>query len=58
VFCEALLRHALLFGREDLVETASRTIESILPLAKRHPSGFGFLLGVAEWPGRRFLSRR
>ncbi len=49
VVCEVLLRHALLFGREDYVEIATRTIESILPLAQRFPSAFGFLLGTAEW---------
>jgi uncharacterized protein YyaL (SSP411 family) len=49
IACEVLLRHALLFGREDYVEIATRTIESILPLAQRFPSAFGFLLGVAEW---------
>jgi uncharacterized protein YyaL (SSP411 family) len=49
VFCEVLLRHALLFGEEKLVETATHTVESILPLARRYPSAFGFLLTVAEW---------
>ncbi len=49
VICEVLLRHALVFGRNELVETATKTIESIVPLAQRYPSAFGFLLTVAEW---------
>jgi uncharacterized protein YyaL (SSP411 family) len=47
--CDVLLRHALLFGREEYVEIATRAIESILPVVERYPSGFGFLLGVAAW---------
>ena len=42
VMADVLLRHA----HTDL---ATRTIESIFPLAERYPSGFGFLLGDAEW---------
>ena len=42
VMADVLLRH----GRIDL---ASRTIESIFPLAERYASGFGHLLGAAEW---------
>lgn len=49
VMSEVLLRHALLFGREELAGIATRTIESILPLAQRYPSAFGFVLGAAEW---------
>ena len=49
VAADVLLRHAILFGEERYAEIATRTIESILPLAQRYASGFGFLLGVAEW---------
>ena len=42
VMADVLLRHA----HTDL---ATRTIESIFPLAERYPSGFGHLLGTAEW---------
>ncbi len=34
---------------EKYAEAARQTVESILPVAERYPSGFGFLLGVAEW---------
>ncbi|HYM61063.1 MAG TPA: thioredoxin domain-containing protein [Thermoanaerobaculia bacterium] len=46
---ELLLRLSLLFGDSRYAEVAGRGIESIAPLAERFPSGFGFLLGVAEW---------
>ncbi len=49
VSCDVRLRHAILFGREKWVEIATRAIESLFPLVERHPSGFGFLLGVAAW---------
>jgi len=49
VTCELLLRMAILFGNEEYARIATRAIESILPLAERYPSGFGFLLGVAAW---------
>ncbi len=49
VACDVLLRHALLFGREAYAEIATRALESIMPVVDRYPSGFGFLLGVAEW---------
>jgi uncharacterized protein YyaL (SSP411 family) len=49
VMCEVLLRLALLFGNAEYAQIASRTLDSISPLAERYPSGFGFLLGVAEW---------
>jgi uncharacterized protein YyaL (SSP411 family) len=49
VTADVLLRHALLFGRDDYAQTATRSLESIFPLVERYPSGFGFLLGVAEW---------
>jgi uncharacterized protein YyaL (SSP411 family) len=46
---DALLRLAILFGEERYTTEGTRAIESVLPLAERHPNGFGFLLGVAEW---------
>ncbi|HEY0139285.1 MAG TPA: thioredoxin domain-containing protein [Thermoanaerobaculia bacterium] len=49
VACDVLLRLALLFGNEEYVRVATETLESIFPLAARYPSGFGFLLSVAEW---------
>src|SRR5438067_1381894 len=47
--CDVLLRLAILFGEARYAEAATRTLEATLPLAQRYPSGFGFLLGVAEW---------
>ena len=47
--CDVLMRLAILFGEERYAEIATRALESIFPLAQRYPSGFGFLLGVAEW---------
>jgi uncharacterized protein YyaL (SSP411 family) len=49
VTCELLLRLALLFGSEDYARAATETLEAIGPLAEKYPSGFGFMLGVAEW---------
>jgi uncharacterized protein YyaL (SSP411 family) len=49
VTCDVLLRHALLFANEEYQRIATEALGSIWPLAERHPSGFGFLLGVAEW---------
>jgi len=49
VAADVLLRLAILFGEERYAEVATKAIESIFPLAQRYPSGFGFLLGVAEW---------
>src|SRR5438105_2367796 len=49
VTCDVLLRLALFYGRAEYAEVATRAIESVAPLAERYPSGFGFLLGVAEW---------
>ncbi|HEX7190017.1 MAG TPA: thioredoxin domain-containing protein [Thermoanaerobaculia bacterium] len=34
---------------DKYTEAARQTVESILPIAERYPSGFGFLLGDAEW---------
>jgi uncharacterized protein YyaL (SSP411 family) len=49
VAADVLLRLALLFAEERYAQSATRTLETIAPLAERYPSGFGFLLGVAEW---------
>ncbi len=49
VVCEVLLRLALLYGKPEYADVASKTLDSISALAERYPSGFGFLLGVAEW---------
>jgi uncharacterized protein len=49
VASELLLRLALIYGQEQYVEAATRAVESTWPLAERYPSGFGFILGVAEW---------
>src|SRR5437870_5753882 len=47
--CDVLLRLAILFGEPRYADVATHTLEAIFPLAQRYPSGFGFLLGVAEW---------
>ena len=49
VATDVLLRLALLFGNEEYVRVATETLEATFPLIERYPSGFGFLLGVAEW---------
>jgi uncharacterized protein YyaL (SSP411 family) len=49
VAADVLLRLALLFGDEQYAVAATKTLEAIAPLAERYPSGFGLLLGVAEW---------
>ncbi len=49
VACDVLLRHALLFGDAEAARVATEALEATWPLAERYPSGFGFLLGVAEW---------
>jgi len=49
VACDVLLRHALLFGDAEAARVATEALEGVWPLAERYPSGFGFLLGVAEW---------
>ncbi|HEV7764492.1 MAG TPA: thioredoxin domain-containing protein [Thermoanaerobaculia bacterium] len=49
VTCDVLLRHALLFGNEEYARIATETLEAEFPIAEKYPSGFGFLLGVAEW---------
>jgi len=47
--CDVLLRLAILFGEPRYAGAATKTLEALFPLAQRYPSGFGFLLGVAEW---------
>jgi uncharacterized protein YyaL (SSP411 family) len=49
VTCDVLLRLALLYGNEEYVRAATEALEATWPLAEKYPSGFGFLLGVAEW---------
>jgi uncharacterized protein len=49
VAADVLLRLALLFADERYARAATRALESVWPLVERYPSGFGFLLGVAEW---------
>jgi uncharacterized protein YyaL (SSP411 family) len=49
VAADVLLRLAILFGEERYAEAATKTLSAIAPLAERYPSGFGLLLGAAEW---------
>jgi uncharacterized protein YyaL (SSP411 family) len=49
IACDVLLRHALLFGREEYAQEATRALEAIFPLVEKYPSGFGYVLGVASW---------
>jgi uncharacterized protein YyaL (SSP411 family) len=49
VTCDVLLRLALLYGEESYARAATEALESVWPLSEKYPSGFGFLLGVAEW---------
>lgn len=49
VAADVLLRLALLFGEDRYAGAATKTLTAIAPLAERYPSGFGLLLGVAEW---------
>ncbi len=49
VACDVLLRHALLFGNAEHARVATEALEATWPLMERYPSGFGFLLSVAEW---------
>ena len=49
IACDVLLRLALLFANENYQRAATEALESTWPLAERYPSGFGYLLGVAEW---------
>ena len=46
---EVLLRHATLFGNERYALAAEETLRATSAIALRHPSGFGMLLGGAEW---------
>ncbi|HKS21793.1 MAG TPA: thioredoxin domain-containing protein [Thermoanaerobaculia bacterium] len=47
--CDVLLRLAILYGEPRYADAATKTLEALFPLTQRYPSGFGFLLGVAEW---------
>jgi uncharacterized protein YyaL (SSP411 family) len=49
VATHVLLRLAVLFGERRYATEAERTLESIAPLAVRHPQGFGFLLSAGEF---------
>jgi len=49
VAVHVLLRLAAILGDERYRAEATKTMESIAPLAVRHPQGFGFLLGAAEF---------
>src|SRR5207253_7162563 len=49
VAADVLLRLATLFADERYARAATRALESAWPLLERYPSGFGFLLSVAEW---------
>ncbi len=49
VTCEVLLRHALLYGEQRYADIATNTIDAVWSIAEKYPSGFGFLLGTAEW---------
>jgi uncharacterized protein len=49
VAADVLLRLALLFADERCARAATGALESTWPLVERYPSGFGFLLGAAEW---------
>ncbi|HXG59017.1 MAG TPA: thioredoxin domain-containing protein, partial [Thermoanaerobaculia bacterium] len=49
VACDVLQRLALLYGDEESSRVAERALQAMFPLAERYPSGFGFLLGAAEW---------
>ncbi len=45
----SMLRLARYFAEPDLEQTAIDAIRSLWPVAMKYPSGFGFLLGAAEW---------
>jgi hypothetical protein len=49
VAIEVLLRLALLLGNEEYARIAAGALHSVWPVAERYPSGFGVLLGAAEW---------
>jgi uncharacterized protein YyaL (SSP411 family) len=49
VAVELLLRLSLIFGEERYQRVATAALDALWPLAQRYPSGFGFLLGGAEW---------
>jgi hypothetical protein len=45
----AMLRLARYFDEPELEESALDAVRSLWPVAMKYPSGFGFLLGTAEW---------
>ena len=49
VAVDVLNRMALYFGDPELERTAGDALDSAWAMAKRYPSGFGFLLTAAEW---------
>ena len=49
VTLEVLAKLALYFGEESYQRAATRGLNAVVPIALRYPSGFGFLLSVAEW---------
>jgi uncharacterized protein YyaL (SSP411 family) len=53
VMAGVLQRLAILLHRDDYAEIAARTIDTFFPLAERYASGFGLLLGAAEWRAGR-----
>jgi uncharacterized protein YyaL (SSP411 family) len=38
-----------LYGEQRYADVATKTLDAIWSVAERYPSGFGFLLSVAEW---------
>src|SRR5436853_1170486 len=49
VAADVLQRLSILFAEERYARAAAGALETVWPLVERYPSGFGFLLGVAEW---------
>ncbi|MCM2314368.1 MAG: thioredoxin domain-containing protein [Thermoanaerobaculia bacterium] len=49
VAIDVLQRLAILFGDERYARAATTALESVAPIAMKHPSGFGFILGAAEF---------
>jgi uncharacterized protein YyaL (SSP411 family) len=49
IAADVLQRLAAFFSEERYARAAESSIDSAWPLAERYPSGFGHLLGVAQW---------
>ena len=49
VAVDLLQRLAILFGDERYARAAAAALESVAPIAMKYPSGFGFMLGAAEY---------